>query len=110
MHITKGFFKVPANIVEGQYHPKISASGKVLYMTLCYCLNKFTDGKDPEKDFFFCTSEDLIKLSGLSHNTLDKARKELQEFGLIECWLESVPTKDKEKKTTWHKCHYRILE
>ena len=109
MHITKGFFKVPTSIIEAQCFPPLSSSARLLYFTLCYCLNRFTDGKEPEKDYFFCTSEELQKLTGLSRNTLFKARKELMDFQFIEYWRSSTETKAGKGLTTWHKGHYRIL-
>lgn len=57
---------------------------------------------------FFLSTESLIEKSGLSHNTVDKARKELISKGYIKKQLKPLDIDG--SKTTTHYCFYTILK
>ena len=98
------WFKCSKEIIRDE---SLSQSARWLYVVLSYHNNTFA-GKN---GIFTRTNEKLIQDTGLSHNTLNKAKKELVEHGYIEAWANSLyQDGTRTKLTTFKVCYYKILK
>lgn len=94
----------PENVPEK--YKGLSSHAIHLFLILLAFENKFIT---KSKSSFSQSNENLANRMGVSIPTLKKAKKELINAGLIECWKEAAPSKIIGKKTTLTYCHYRIL-
>lgn len=98
------WFKCSKEIVRDD---NISKSAKWLYVVLSYLNNTYAN----KNGIFTRKNENLIEDTGLSHNTLNKAKKELVDNGYIETWQNSLYQDGTHTKlTTFKVCYYRLLK
>ena len=93
--------KISNEIVEDK---ELSCTAKWLYVVLAAEQNR-----TKEKEFLF-TNEKLMEVSGLSHNTLDKVRKELIEKNYIRKQRKSIFSEKHGIKSTTHYCFYTVVK
>ena len=88
-------------------YKSLSASAKVLFLTLKELEMRYTGSTD-KQGYFYRTNEQLAEDAGLSAPTLKKAKKELKEAGLIDIKLGHYKYEDA-KKSEMHFTFYKIL-
>ena len=79
------------NMVSISYK-EVSPMSRWIYCCLVELEHRYTVGKTkrnlnrPLNDFFFHSNKDLAELAGVSQRTVQKARTELMEAGLVKSW------------------------
>jgi len=80
------FFRISHKIFESERFKKLSPGAKILYITFCHLRNRFGD----KNGIFFRDDRTLAQDSGLSLQTVNKAKRELITHRFLR-WVKGGP-------------------
>jgi len=79
-------FSIQHNVIDSKQYKKLSTSSKALYLTLCQLSNRY--GNKTNDNWFDRSIRQLQDDTGLSDKTITKARKELEDYKMIQVTIE----------------------